>query len=150
MPQVLIEHVTPNQNDVISGTRYGHLGTFDYTYGTASNVVTALQSASLNWLDSDRSYDYDGLDRLVTAKLTDWQTWFSPSMPLTSWSTYDDLGSRESHWYRTGGPAIAYAHDKAGNLTNGYSIDRSIRYLYEYDHLSKLAAVHSQPHAKSV
>ncbi len=50
---------------------YEDLGTFDYTYDTSSSVETALQTAAMDELDTDRWYTYDDLNRLVTAKYQD-------------------------------------------------------------------------------
>ncbi|MCK6486702.1 MAG: hypothetical protein L6R00_21560, partial [Phycisphaerae bacterium] len=64
-------HQTLNQAD--SG--YDDLGSWDYTYDTASNLLTANQTGNMGYLDADRTYAYDTLDRLLTARLTDTQNW---------------------------------------------------------------------------
>jgi len=145
-------HLTANQSD--SG--YGDLGTFEYTYDSASNVLTANQAGSMGYLDADRWYTYDTLNRVITAKYSDNQGWLATQSP-TSWYSYDDLGNRISSKYRTEA-AIGYEHDKAnrmtklanltqgydkaGNLTLAYSADRASTYKYAYDHNNRLAGVY--------
>jgi YD repeat-containing protein len=66
-------------------------------------------------LVADRHFNYDTLDRLVTARVTDTQNWTAAS-EATTWYQYDDLGNRQSHSYRDAG-AIAYGHDQANRMT---------------------------------
>ncbi len=136
--KVLNEHLTEDQ----AGSTYGSLGTFEYGYDSSSNALSALQTATMDELDADRHFNYDTLNRLVTARVTDTQNWTAGSEATTSYQ-YDDLGNRESHDYRDAG-AIAYEHDKAnrmttyagntqnydaaGNLTLAYSADRGTSY----------------------
>jgi len=119
--------------------------------------VTSEQPVGIDmaWLAASRTYDYDTLNRLITARLTDTQNWVTATEKTTSYN-YDDLGNRISHSYRDGegdqdgSPnIIGYAHDKAnrmttladktqacdkaGNLTLAYSTDRGTSYKYAYD-----------------
>ncbi len=50
-------------------------------------------------LDADRHFNYDTLNRLVTARVTDTQNWTAASEATTSYQ-YDHLGNRRSHSYR--------------------------------------------------
>lgn len=138
------------------------MGTFEYTYDTSSNLLTALQTGNMGRLDADRTYVYDTLDRLLTARLTDTQDW-NAATEKTSWYQYDDLGNRISHQYRDAAP-IAYEHDlanrmtqragmdqgydRAGNLTLGYSVNGANTYLYRYDHHHRLTGVYDETGAE--
>ena len=134
---------------------------FDYTYDTASNVISAMQAGTMGdtALEADRVYGYDTLDRVTHARYWDTQRWIAYQPGYTSTYEYDDLGNRISHHYRSSGAgAIAYEHDKAnrmttidtvtqeydnaGNVTLAYSVDRGTSYKYEYDHLCRLTAVY--------
>ncbi|MFQ5502245.1 MAG: hypothetical protein ACE5EQ_08070, partial [Phycisphaerae bacterium] len=105
------EHLTLDQ--ATSG--YSDLGKFSYTYDSASNPLTAAQAGSMDELDVDREFDYDTLNRLITARLTDTQDW-NAGTEKTTWYNYDDLGNRISHRYRDA-TAIGYGHDKANRMT---------------------------------
>ncbi|MCG8404251.1 MAG: hypothetical protein MI923_03540 [Phycisphaerales bacterium] len=145
------EHLTLDQ----ATSAYNDLGEFDYTYDSASNVLSAIQGGSTNELDVDRAFDYDTLNRLVTARVTDTQSWTTASEKTTSFS-YDDVGNRISHQYRDA-TAIGYGHDKAnrmttyagnsqgydlaGNQTLAYSADRGSSYAYTYDHHNRLIKI---------
>jgi len=110
-----------------------------------------------SFLAVDNSHTYDTGDRLLTTRYTDEQEWVASFPQPTSWFSYDDLGNRISHRYRTGS-AIGYAHDKAnrmttlanrtqgydpaGNLTLAYSVDRGTSYVYRYDHHNRLTGVY--------
>ena len=59
------EHLTPDQDR----TGFNDLGEFDYTYDSASNVLSAIQAGSMAELDVDRAFDYDTLNRLITARV---------------------------------------------------------------------------------
>ena len=48
-----------------NATDFDHLGKFDYGYDTASNVLSALQSATMDELDADRHFTYDSLNLLI-------------------------------------------------------------------------------------
>jgi YD repeat-containing protein len=99
-----------------SASGYDNLGTCDYTYDSSANALSANQSAAMgNYLDADRTYGYDTLNRLLTGRVADTQDWTSASFK-TSWYNYDDLGNRISHAYRDT-TAIDYQHDKANRMT---------------------------------
>lgn len=109
-----------------------------------------------SYLAAGMTHTYDTANRLITTLNTDSQNFASPSVK-TSWYTYDDLGNRISHKYRTES-AIGYAHDKAnrmttlanrtqgydlaGNLTLAYSADRGTSYVYRWDHHNRLTGVY--------
>ena len=159
------DHLTANMAD--SG--YSSLGTFDYTYDTASNVLTADQTASIGELDVDRDYRYDTLNRLTHVDLDERQAFNLAWTPTNSTYEYDDLGNRKTHIQRGGPfyiqqPTLVYQHDKAnrmtkitgqgalsgistpkydkaGNQTRAYSADRSTFYTYLYDHNNRLTAI---------
>ncbi|NUQ46899.1 MAG: hypothetical protein HUU22_12810 [Phycisphaerae bacterium] len=119
-------------------------------------MLTANQTGSLGYLDADRTYAYDTLDRLLTARPTDTQNWTAAAVK-TSWYQYDDLGNRISAVDRDKS-AVGYAHDLqnrmtthagqtqnydlAGRLTLTYSPSANASYQYEYDHLDRLTAVY--------
>ncbi|MCG8405489.1 MAG: hypothetical protein MI923_09860, partial [Phycisphaerales bacterium] len=146
------EHLTPDMDDA----GYNDLGEFDYTYDSASNPLSEIQAGSMDELDADREFDYDTLNRLLTARVTDTQNWTAAS-EKTTWYSYDDVGNRISHQYRDA-TAIGYQHDDAnrmtsyagnsqgydlaGNQTVAYSADRATSYKYSYDHHNRLLAVH--------
>ncbi|MCK6486629.1 MAG: hypothetical protein L6R00_21170 [Phycisphaerae bacterium] len=135
---------------------YNDLGSWDYTYDAASNLLTAEQTGGMGHLDADRVYGYDTLHRLITAKLTDTQDW-DAAVQQTTWYQYDDLGNRISHSERDASP-IAYAHDRANRLTDwaghaqAYDLAENVTlafsaagdksYTYRYDHLNQLTAVY--------
>ena len=145
--KVVNELTTPDQDD------YPNLGSWDYGYDSASNALSAAHAGdSMDELESTQHYDYDTLNRLISARVTDTQDWTAASEETTSYQ-YDDLGNRVSHEYRDA-TAIAYAHDKAnrmtdyagltqgyddaGNLTVAFSADRGTSYTYRYDHHNRL------------
>ena len=67
-------------------------------------------------LESTQHYDYDTLNRLITARLTDSQDWPGSLSEVTTSYQYDDLGNRQSHSYRDAS-AIAYGPDKSHHMT---------------------------------
>ena len=111
----------------------------------------------MGMLATARRFNYDSLDRVITAKCDDLQGWVYPASMDTSWYSYDDLSNRISHSYRDD-TAFAYEHDKAnrmtlidslsqdydlaGNVTLSYSADRGTSFKYEYHHLNQLTAVY--------
>ena len=89
---------------------YNNLGSWDYGYDSASNALSAAHAGdSMDELESTQHYDYDTLNRLVSARVTDTQDWTAAAEETTSYQ-YDDLGNRVSHEYRDA-TAIAYGHD---------------------------------------
>lgn len=146
------EHTTLDQ----AGSTYGDLGTWDYSYDSASNELAGTWSGTSTFLAAGMTHTYDTANRLITTLNTDSNSFASPSVK-TSWYTYDDLGNRISHKYRTDS-AIGYAHDKAnrmttlanrtqgydlsGNLTLAYSADRGTSYVYRWDHHNRLTGVY--------
>ncbi|MCG8406468.1 MAG: hypothetical protein MI923_14825 [Phycisphaerales bacterium] len=148
------EHLTEDMADA----GYNDLGEFDYTYDSASNPLSETQAGSMGELDADRAFDYDTLDRLLTARLTDTQNW-TAATEKTTWFSYDDVGNRISHQYRDA-TAIGYTHDDAnrltayagkspsydlaGNQTSGYSADLLASYTYDYDHHNRLTKIREE------
>ena len=145
------QHLAQNQADA----GYNDLGSFDYTYDDASNLLSATQTGSMGELDADRTYFYDTLNRITKAHLSDTQNW-SPASQAISTYDYGKLGNREKHKYR-GPPQITYSHDAAnrmttlagqsqgyddaGNQLTGFSADRTTSYVYKYDHNNRLIEV---------
>ncbi len=79
------EHLTGGQ----AGSTYGSLGTFEYTYDSSSNVLTAEQNDAMGtYLEADRDYVYDTLNRLITTNHQDTQGWVDILTPA-SWYQYD-------------------------------------------------------------
>ena len=84
---------------------YADLGTFEHTYDSSSNVLTAEQNDAMGaYLEADRDTVYDTLNRLITADHQDAQDW-SVGLTAGSWYQYDDLGNRISHKNRAAGKA---------------------------------------------
>jgi YD repeat-containing protein len=91
--KVVNEHLTEDQ----AGSTYGSLGTFEYTYDSSSNVLTAEQNDAMGaYLEAGRDTVYDTLNRLITTDHADKQGWLGIGTS-TSWYQYDDLGNRISH-----------------------------------------------------
>ncbi|GAG46647.1 unnamed protein product, partial [marine sediment metagenome] len=70
----------------------GDLGTWEYTYDSSSNVISAMQTGSMAHLDADRVHTYDTLNRLLTTQYWDAQDWSTASEQV-SWYSYDDMGN---------------------------------------------------------
>jgi hypothetical protein len=68
-----------------------------------------------NYLDADRNYAYDTLNRVITGRVKDTQNWMAAAT-ATSTYQYDELGDRRTHNYRSGS-AITYGHDQANRMT---------------------------------
>jgi len=129
-----VEHAHLTEDMATSG--YERLGSFEYTYDSGSNVLTTLQQHAMGFLDADRWYTYDTLNRLITTEYKDSQVWEYPRNPPKSAYQYDDLGNRESHSYRDTA-AIAYAHDKANRMTSLAGLTQS------YDDAGNLTLAYS-------
>jgi hypothetical protein len=56
------------------------------------DLLEDLQAGSMSYLDADRWYTYDTLNRVVTAKYQDTQAWLSLSPP-TSWYSFSSIPS---------------------------------------------------------
>ncbi len=63
MRVVRVENKHLTEDMATSG--YADLGTFEYGYDTASNALSALQSATMDELDADRYFTHDSLKRLI-------------------------------------------------------------------------------------
>jgi|GEM_PF-4608253 len=164
--------VTQISNDLVVSDQatsgYADLGTFSYTYDAASNPLTETQTGS-TWLDADRTFGYDRLNRVVESDHTRTQSWSTATTKVENFE-YDDLGNRvsvsdgEAFWissyegtYEHNAanqatkitPALVQfgmnfdqTYDAAGNLTQTADVYPGfIGFHHTYDHLNRLVEV---------